>query len=89
MENYHHFVFCAGKSIESNQNFIKTAKDVMAHLEFKWAVENDIVECGYHSTFKVIDSDYNFEIMLENHNLIHLINDCMEFAVELYRVNNS
>jgi DNA polymerase III sliding clamp (beta) subunit (PCNA family) len=89
MENYHHFVFCAGKSIESNQKSIEIAKKVMDHLEFHWAVQNDLVECQYHSTFKIIDTDHNFEIKLENNNLIQLIDDCMSFAVELNRVSNS
>lgn len=82
---YKHWVFSA--SNESCGDVIKVALYTAKSLGWTFELENDVVECAYHSTIKVHDDGYNTCISLQNTDLYQLIDDCMRFAVELYLAN--
>ena len=76
----HHYVFCAAINHSANKQSIEVAKSTAKHLEYKWAVEEDVVEHHYHSSITIIEKNGNIEIKFENDNTTQLIDDCMEFA---------
>lgn len=85
INEYKHWVFSA--SNESCADAIKVALDTAKSLEFAFLLHNDVVECAYHSTIKIHNDGYNTCISLQNTDLYQLIEDCMEFAVELNLAN--
>lgn len=76
----YHYVFCAAKNHPGNEKHIKIAKSIAKRLENIWSLEEDIVECHYHSTITIIEKYGNIEIKLDNNDITQLINDCMTFA---------
>lgn len=76
----YHYVFGAAINHPANEKSIKIAKDIAEHLDYVWSLEEDVVECHYHSSITIIENCSNIEIRFDNDNTTQLINDCMEFA---------
>jgi hypothetical protein len=76
-----HYVFCSGYFPE-NDLAIQAAKNTIQHLQNSFCLDEDIVNCTFHSNIETVNGTDNFEVYLENGNTIQLINDCMDWAVE-------
>ena len=76
----YHYVFCAAINHPGNEKHIKIAKSIVEYLESAWSLEEDIVECHYHSSITIIEKYGNIEIRLDNNDTVQLINDCMTFV---------
>ena len=79
-----HTVFCACYMPE-NEQVIKIARSTAYRLGNNFSLDEDVVECSYHSQINIIEGKDNFEVVLKNNSIIQLIEDCMEWAVEYYK----
>ena len=79
-----HTVFCACY-MPKNEQAIKIARSTAHHLGNNFSLDEDVVECSYHSNIDIIEGKDNFEVVLKNNSIIQLIEDCMEWAVEYYK----